>query len=162
MSTLADQFGAIDVYLFDQLLKGRIERHHRILDAGCGGGRNLIYFLREGYDWRAVDADERMVETVRVLARSLAPALGPDRVFCAPVEDLPFEDGAFDVVIANAVLHFAADDAQFEAMVRELLRVLTPGGFSSRVSPRTSASRRRSSHSVPGGSDSRTAQTATS
>ena len=47
---LQEWFGQIDIYLFDQLLKGRLTPRMRMLDAGCGGGRNLIYFLREGYD----------------------------------------------------------------------------------------------------------------
>ena len=45
---LRAQFGAIDVYLFDQLLRGAIRPGMRVLDAGCGSGRNLVYLLREG------------------------------------------------------------------------------------------------------------------
>ena len=48
-------FGGIDIYLFDQLLKGRFVPGMRILDAGCGSGRNLVYFLRSGYEVFAVD-----------------------------------------------------------------------------------------------------------
>lgn len=40
MAELRDRFGAIDIYLFDQLLRGRIRPGMRILDAGCGNGRN--------------------------------------------------------------------------------------------------------------------------
>ena len=129
MSTLLEQFGSIDVYLFDQLLKGRIEPHHRILDAGCGGGRNLVYFLREGFDLHAVDGDEQMVARAREIVRALAPTLVGERVRCAIVEHMPFEDASFDVVVCNAVLHFARDAAHFDAMVAELLRVLAPGGL---------------------------------
>ena len=73
--TIQEQFGQIDIYLFDQLLKGRISPGMRILDAGCGSGRNLVYFLREGYEVYAVDPDVQAVESVRSLARMLAPAL---------------------------------------------------------------------------------------
>ncbi len=37
--TLSEEFGAIDIYLFDQLLRGRIRPGMRIFDAGCGYGR---------------------------------------------------------------------------------------------------------------------------
>ena len=54
---LSEEFGAIDIYLFDQLLRGRIRPGMRIFDAGCGYGRNLVYLLREGYDVFGVDND---------------------------------------------------------------------------------------------------------
>src|SRR5450755_3248362 len=73
--TLQEQFGSIDIYLFDQLLKGRISPGMRILDAGCGSGRNLVYFLRQGYEVYAVDADPQSVDSVRSLARMFAPSL---------------------------------------------------------------------------------------
>jgi tellurite methyltransferase len=127
--SLAEQFGAIDIYLFDQLLRGQITKGHRILDAGCGGGRNLVYLLREGFDVWATDADPAAVASVRALAARLAPHLPADRVSVAPVERLLFDDAAMDVVISSAVLHFARDHAQFDAMVREMWRVLAPGGM---------------------------------
>ena len=75
MADLRDQFGQIDIYLFDQLLRGRIRRGMRILDAGCGDGRNLVYLLREGYDVFGADADSLAIENVRRLAAQLAPGL---------------------------------------------------------------------------------------
>jgi 2-polyprenyl-3-methyl-5-hydroxy-6-metoxy-1,4-benzoquinol methylase len=57
VSHLREQFGSIDIYLFDQLLRDRIVPGMQILDVGCGEGRNLIYFLREGYRVFGVDAD---------------------------------------------------------------------------------------------------------
>ena len=85
-------FGNIDIYLFDQLLRGRIQPGMHVLDAGCGGGRNLVYLLKNGFDVSAADA-------------------------------------AADVVISNAVLHFARNDEHFDAMVRGMWRVLKPGGM---------------------------------
>ena len=129
MPTLQEQFGQIDIYFFDQLLKGRIARGMRVLDSGCGGGRNLAYLLREGYEVYATDLDASAVESVRALARRLAPAL-PDANFrVEATENMSFEDGCADVVISNTVLHFARDDAHFEAMLHGLWRVLKPGGL---------------------------------
>ena len=130
MSTLQEQFGQIDIYLFDQLLKGRITPGMRILDAGCGGGRNLVYLLREGYEIFAADSNADEVEVVRSMARRLAPKPLPDSNFrVEAIGNLSFDDACADVVICNAVLHFAQDDAQFENMLDDLWRVLKPGGM---------------------------------
>src|SRR6478672_4511806 len=112
--TLQEQFGQIDIYLFDQLLKGRITPGMRILDAGCGSGRNLVYFLREGFEVFAADSDPQAVENVRSLARMFAPALPASNFRVEPVEMLSFDDACADVVVSNTVLHFAASDPHFE------------------------------------------------
>ena len=54
---LHEQFGDIDIYLFDQLQRGRFDARRRVLDAGCGGGRNLPYFLAHGFEVYAIDED---------------------------------------------------------------------------------------------------------
>jgi tellurite methyltransferase len=126
---LQQQFGQIDIYLFDQLLKGRIAPGMRILDAGCGDGRNIVYFLREGYDVVAVDADREAIETVRALARKFAPALPESNFRAEPIEQMSFDDACADVVVLSAVLHFARDDAHFESMLQGAWRVLNPGGL---------------------------------
>lgn len=126
---LRDWFGEIDIYLFDQLLKGRIQPWMTILDAGCGGGRNLHYLLRCGLDVSAVDNSAQAVEDVRDLAGRLAPALPPENFRTEPVESLSFPAGSFDVVLSSAVLHFARHEEQFRAMTQEMWRVLKPGGL---------------------------------
>lgn len=127
--SLLEQFGHIDIYLFDQLLRGRISPGMRVLDCGCGTGRNLVYLLREGYDVHATDRDAAAVDHVRAQAATLAPSLTPDHFRVEAAEQLSFDDATFDVVISNAVLHFAASPAHFEAMVRGMWRVLKPGGL---------------------------------
>ena len=129
MPALQEQFGQIDIYLFDQLLKGRISPGMRILDAGCGGGRNLVYILREGYEVYAADSDAQAVNNVRSLARKLAPALPELNFRVEAVEDMTFDDACADAVISSAILHFARDDAHFESMLRGSWRVLKPGGL---------------------------------
>lgn len=127
--SLRDWFGEIDIYLFDQLLKGRIRPGMAVLDAGCGGGRNLHYLLRCGCEISAVDSSAEAVEHVRALAAHLAPSLSPEGFRTEPVEALSFPAGSFDVVLSSAVLHFARDEEQFRAMVLEMWRVLKPGGL---------------------------------
>jgi tellurite methyltransferase len=126
--TLQDQFGQIDIYVFDQLLRGRVAPGMRVLDAGCGGGRNLVYLLREGYDVCGNDADPNAIAQVRAMAAALSPGREFDfRV--EPIERTSFPDARADVVIASAVLHFARDERHFEAMLLQLWRVLKPGGL---------------------------------
>jgi len=125
--TLQDQFGNIDIYVFDQLLRGRIAPGMRVFDAGCGGGRNLVYLLREGFEVCGNDADVNAIAQVRALASSLSPGREFDfRV--EPIERTSFPGDHADVVMSNAVLHFARDGQQFEAMLRQMWRVLKPGG----------------------------------
>ncbi len=126
---LQEQFGQIDIYLFDQLLKGRISSGMRILDAGCGFGRNIVYFLRERYEVYGADRDAESVESVLRLARMLAPALPSSNFRVEPLEHMSFDDACADVVISNAVLHLAGDDVQFESMLLGSWRVLKPGGL---------------------------------
>jgi tellurite methyltransferase len=121
--TIQEQFGHIDIYLFDQILRGNIPPGSRIVDAGCGGGRNLVYFLREGYDVYGADMDSRGIESLRRATGS------PDRFRVEAVEAMSFPDAFADVVLSSAVLHFARDDEQFLAMLRSSWRVLRPGGL---------------------------------
>jgi len=128
MIDLRELFGDIDIYLFDQLLRGRIRSSARILDAGCGGGRNLVYFLRAGFDVYGVDVNADAIESVRALAATLAPGLGPNRFSVQSVETMPF-DASADVVISSAVLHFARDHAHFDGMLGASWRAVAPGGL---------------------------------
>lgn len=128
-SELRSQFGDIDIYLFDQLLRGRFDGRRRILDAGCGGGRNLPFLLSRGFEVFAIDADPAAVAAVRALAERLAPALPLDHIRQGTLDALPWSAGSMDAVICSAVLHFARDRAQFERMLDELWRVLAPGGL---------------------------------
>jgi tellurite methyltransferase len=123
------QFGPIDIYLFDQLLRGRIAPGMRVFDAGCGAGRNLVYLLGHGYEVFAADASGEAIASVKRLAAALAPHLPADNFRHEPLERLSFPDAFADVVLSSAVLHFARDDDHFAAMVRGSWRVLKPGGL---------------------------------
>jgi SAM-dependent methyltransferase len=126
---LRQKFGDIDIYLFDQLLRGRIRPGLRVVDMGCGGGRNLVYLLGAGYEVFGADADAAAIRAVRRLAETLAPATPPENFRVEPIEQTTFPDDWADVALSSAVLHFARDDAQFEAMLRGTWRVVKPGGM---------------------------------
>jgi SAM-dependent methyltransferase len=126
---LQEQFGQIDIYVFDQILRGNIGAGMKVVDAGCGYGRNLVWLLREGAEIFALDANAEGVAHVRALAAELAPQLPAENFRVGVIEALPFADGLADVVICSSVLHFARDEQHFLAMVEELWRVLRPGGM---------------------------------
>jgi SAM-dependent methyltransferase len=127
--TIQEQFGQIDIYVFDQILRGNIAAGMRVLDAGCGYGRNLVYLLRAGCEVFAVDADAAGVEHVRRLSAMLETGLAEENFRVGRLEEMPFEDGLADVVICNSVLHFSRDEGHFRAILGELWRVLRPGGM---------------------------------
>ena len=127
--SVQEQFGQIDIYVFDQILRGNIGAGMKVLDAGCGYGRNLVYLLREGAEVFALDASAEGVAHVKALAGELAPGLPAENFQVGAVEAMPFADAFADVVICNSVLHFARDEDHFLAMVEELWRVLRPGGL---------------------------------
>jgi SAM-dependent methyltransferase len=126
---IQEQFGQIDIYVFDQILRGNIAAGMRVLDAGCGYGRNLVHLLREGCEVFAIDANAEGVQHVRALAAELAPSLPVENFRVGQIEKLDFPDSFADVVICSSVLHFARDDAHFLAMLSEIWRVLRPGGM---------------------------------
>jgi SAM-dependent methyltransferase len=126
---LQDQFGQIDIYVFDQILRGNIEPGCTVLDAGCGFGRNLVHLLRQGCQVYALDQNPEGVEHVRQLSASLETGLPLENFQVGEIEKMPFPDAIADVVLCNAVLHFARDDRHFRAMLAELWRVLKPGGL---------------------------------
>lgn len=125
---LNQELGNIDLYLLDQILKGRYKPHMRILDAGCGEGRNLVWFLKNDYPVYGIDKDPSAILMLQFMAKSLNPALPKEHFQQAAVEDMPFPPNAFDALISNAVLHFAQDEGHFMEMMAEMHRVLKPEG----------------------------------
>jgi tellurite methyltransferase len=129
MAAIHEQFGQIDIYLFDQLLRGRVAPGMRILDAGCGSGRNLLYLLQAGYEVFGADTNPAAITEVRNMAARLAPTLAANNFRVESLTALSFPKRFADVVICSAVLHFAADDVQFNEMLRGCWEALKPGGL---------------------------------
>jgi SAM-dependent methyltransferase len=129
MTDLSFLLGEIDIYLFDQLLRGRIAPGMSVLDAGCGHGRNLVFLLKEGYAVSGLDPDPAAIRSVRALARRLAPALSESSFREEAVEASSFAEGSQDIVLSSAVLHFARDEEHFLAMLRGTWRLVKRGGL---------------------------------
>ena len=130
-SSLIRLLRGIDVYLLDQVMKGNVGVGKRVLDAGCGHGRNIAYFMQAGHDVCAIDISETAVSRVKELAHELAPGSPAGNIQPGRVEDLVAIHGeaAFDLVICIAVLHFAENPAHFEQMLDSLWATLAPGGI---------------------------------
>jgi len=121
--------GNIDIYLLDQILKGRFDKEMKILDAGCGEGRNCIYFLHQGFQIFGTDANPSAIQMARIYAHTIQRDYDIHRFQRAEVEDMPFHQEAFDVLISSAVMHFARSWEHFHQMMDEMMRLLKPGGF---------------------------------
>jgi len=128
-NNLKQCYGNIDIYLFDQLLKDRFKDCQKILDAGCGGGRNLVYFLRNGCDVYGIDPDDNAIMAVKALSQSLAPKNELTNFQLTTAENMSFPNGYFDLVISSAVLHFARNEKHFHQMLTRMWDVLKPGGY---------------------------------
>jgi tellurite methyltransferase len=123
-SSLQELVGNTDIYLLDQIMKGRYRQTDKILDAGCGTGRNLHWFLKEHIEIYGTDQNSIAIDELKLI-NPLFPA---DRFQVCPVEHLPFNNNFFDHVISSAVLHFADSISQLKAMMTEMVRVLKSGG----------------------------------
>ncbi len=116
--------GRTDIYLIDQLMKNRYVHGNKILDAGCGGGRNMHWFIQNNFDIYGTDWSEAAILNLK----KEYPNLPEENLQVCLVEKMPFANDYFDHVISSAVLHFAKNDAHFKEMLGEMLRVLKPGG----------------------------------
>ncbi|MCE2708453.1 MAG: class I SAM-dependent methyltransferase [Bacteroidota bacterium] len=121
--------GNVDLYLLDQLLKGRFTQNMKILDVGCGEGRNAVYFLHKNYPIFGIDPNEVAIQYCRFLAKSIQPETDIHRFQVGDGAAIPFHEAAFDAVLSSAVLHFAEGHAHFWKMIAEIHRVLQPGGI---------------------------------
>lgn len=128
-NNLQQLYGNIDIYLFDQLLKGSFDDCHRILDIGVGGGRNIHYFLQNGCEVYGIDPNPEAIDYAKQLSAVLAPHNSLENFVVATAEDLPFSADYFDLAICSAVLHFASSHEHFDAMLRGIWRTIKPGGY---------------------------------
>jgi SAM-dependent methyltransferase len=99
----------------------------RLLDIGCGAGRNAVPLARAGWDVFGTDLSLAMVTTAaaRVAAADVA---GRARVLLAPMDVLPFQSASFDFIVAHGIWNLARSGDEFRRAVVEAARVARPGG----------------------------------
>lgn len=115
--------GKVDIYVIDQILKGRYQNGQSILDAGCGGGRNLKWFYPNDFELFGIDVDIDFL----VNAKQNYPKAASN-FSVGTLENLPYGENSFDHILCCAVLHFAQSEIHFTAMLTELVRVLKVNG----------------------------------
>jgi len=118
-----------DIYLIDLILKRHFNPAMKIMDAGCGMGRNVEYFLQSGYDVYGADIAEDDINYLRKRAIDINSNLPGDNFRLEPIEKMSFEPESMDVVICNTVLHFAKSEAHFQEMLQGAWKLLKPGGI---------------------------------
>lgn len=101
--------------IWSLLRRAGLPHSPRILDAGCGTGRNLVEFGSLGQA-EGVDASDEAVAFCR--------RRGLDHVRAAPLDALPYDDGRFELILATDVIEHLDDDRRALA---ELRRVAAPG-----------------------------------
>lgn len=111
-----------DIYLIDQILKGRFENIKSVLDVGCGKGRNITYFLENGLDVYGLDIDANCINYLIEKKQ-----LQSSHFKVGEAENIPFNQ-SFDLIICNAVLHFAKNKAHFEEMLFSIWNKLNDNG----------------------------------
>lgn len=116
--------GNVDIYLLDQILKGRFEGKLKLLDAGCGEGRNLQYFVENGYSVFGCDPNPMAIKMAQMTHKNVSR----ENFIVSSIEDLLLPEASFDAIICAAVLHFANDEAHFKQMIKNLSRMLKKGG----------------------------------
>lgn len=113
----------IDIYLIDQLLKGTIRPDSKVLDAGCGSGRNIHYLIEQGIDVYGIDSSETAIFQLKANYPEIA-----HHFRCCSLETYQSET-RFDFIICNAVLHFAENHTYFERMFSSLVNAMEPNGI---------------------------------
>ncbi|MEQ8927401.1 MAG: class I SAM-dependent methyltransferase [Fulvivirga sp.] len=122
---LNNAIGNIDIYLLDQILKGRFENCTNLLDAGCGEGRNLNYFINSGINVFGCDTNPIAIKMAR-MSHKQVPA---ENFISSSIEELTLPENSFDAIICAAVLHFASDEIHFHKILDKLVSLLKQGGI---------------------------------
>jgi 2-polyprenyl-3-methyl-5-hydroxy-6-metoxy-1,4-benzoquinol methylase len=126
---LNSALGNADLILVDQILKNRFHKQMRILDAGCGEGRNMVYFIKNDFRIYGIDANADAVKLAKLYCRSLSNTFEVENIQNFTIEQNPFPDHFFDAIICLNVLHSAKNQNDFFLWFEQLIRMLHSGGF---------------------------------
>jgi SAM-dependent methyltransferase len=96
---------------------------HRILDLGCGSGRNAVPLENAGYEVHGIDSAPESIGICRAFVQR------PERFREASVASLPYPADNFDAALDVGCLHMIPDSTSRETALAEIARVLKPGGL---------------------------------
>ena len=97
----------------------KIPTEIKVLDAGCGNGKNMIYLQNKGISVKGIDFSEKLLQICRNKNLDVEEA---------DIRHLPFPDNSFDYVISIAVIHHLSKESDRHKAIKEMLRVCKPGG----------------------------------
>lgn len=126
---MLSHLGKTDIYLLDQIMKNRITKEMRILDAGCGSGRNSLFFVGQKMEIHGIDRKPEHIIGLQNHLATAFPDYPSERFSVADLSNIPFPDEYFDFIISSAVLHFCNSRAHFIQLMEEMIRVLSPHGI---------------------------------
>ncbi|MBN1543064.1 class I SAM-dependent methyltransferase [candidate division KSB1 bacterium] len=118
-----------DHRLVELVSRSELFQGKRVLDLGCGGGRNSRFLVDQGWELWAIDLSPEMVNKTRARIESWSESRRRQRIFVGPMDDLSWvKREVFHLVIALGVYHNALSEIEFLQTIRETSRVLSPGG----------------------------------
>lgn len=102
----------------------------KVLDIGCGGGRNTEMLINLGFDVFACDFYQGMVRTTknRLIKKGFKSKFVAGRIKKASMTELPYDSNNFDIVLCHGVYHNAQSLEEFDCALEESARVLKMGG----------------------------------
>ena len=116
----------MDLFLMDLILKGKIPSNARVLDVGCGEGRNGIHFIQQGHEYHGWDIDSSKLKLLEYLAKTFDASHAHFKI-----QDIRSAeaDRFFDFIICSRMLHFAESKVDFLLMWEKLSGQLKRGGI---------------------------------
>jgi ubiquinone/menaquinone biosynthesis C-methylase UbiE/chorismate mutase len=110
------------LYKFFSVIKNKSSK--KVLDVGCGAGRNALMIQKLGYKIYGCDSNKKMV----VVTKERLPLKVRKNITVSDMTSLPYEDNIFDYVVSNGVFHNALNLKDFCSSVKESSRVLKNNG----------------------------------
>jgi ubiquinone/menaquinone biosynthesis C-methylase UbiE len=112
------------LYIRHKYIIDMIEENEGLaLDVGCGPGVMLIDLTKKGYDTIGVDISKGMIEKARRI--SLKHEINASGLIVADIENLPFKNGVFDLIVCAGVIEYLDSD---QKALTEISRILKPKG----------------------------------
>ncbi len=116
----------MDLFLMDLILKGNLDPKSKVLDVGCGEGRNGVFFIQNGFEYHGWDTDESKLRLIEYISKNLKKSSTQFELI--DLRESTLRD-QFDLIICSRVLHFARSKDDFDEMWNKLVHLLRSGGI---------------------------------
>ena len=126
---IRDILGNTDVYLVDQILKGRFDCFETVLDVGCGSGRNLQWFAKNNFSITCLDRSAQVLDVAKNNLMGWNSELHSNRFIENGAAEFQLHPEKFDLIICNAVLHFSKNKEEFLNIINNMWDHLSRNGI---------------------------------